>query len=341
MGDFFKKKKGEEKTMRKIKWGVMGTAFICERSTFPGMLQAENCEMYAIAGRNMEKAECFKEKYGFQKAYGSYEELLTDPEIEAVYIPLPNTMHYEWTIKTLKAGKHVLCEKPLAPTEEQAKEMFAAAKENHVYLMEAFAYQHSPYLKAVREEIEQGTIGDICYMESAYITSDYNKKNIRMRRDTLGGCTYDLGVYNTSLILRLLEDEPTEIKAIASFSEEKIDKLTSVVMEFSDGKKAAFSSGMTLATDFDRHIDRFEIQGTKGSIKGTGFEFNGYGELSYTVTAFDGKEEIKKVAVPQNYRLEVEQFGRCVAGEEQPAVTEEFSLANARVIDKILKEIGY
>ena len=106
--------------MKKIKWGVMGTAFICERSTFPGMLQADNCEMYAIAGRNMEKAEEFKEKYGFQKAYGSYEELIEDPEVEAVYIPLPNTMHYDWTIKTLKRGKHVLCEKPLAPTAEQA-----------------------------------------------------------------------------------------------------------------------------------------------------------------------------------------------------------------------------
>ena len=326
--------------MKKIKWGVMGTAFICERSTFPGMLQAENCEMYAIAGRSMEKAEQFKEKYGFEKAYGSYEELLTDPEIEAVYIPLPNTMHYEWTIKALKSGKHVLCEKPLAPTEAQAKEMFAAAEENHVYLMEAFAYQHSPYLTAIREEIQNGTIGDIRYMESAYITSDYNKNNIRMRRDTLGGCTYDLGVYNTSLILRTLAEEPTEIRAIASFSEEKIDKLTSVIMEYGDGKKA-FSCGMVLATDLDRHIDRFEIQGTKGSIKGTGFEFNGDGELSYTVTMFDGKEEVKTVSVPQNYRLEVEQLGRCVAGEETPAVTKEFSLANARIIDSILKEIGY
>lgn len=264
-----------------------------------------------------------------------------DPEIEAVYIPLPNTMHYEWTIKALKSGKHVLCEKPLAPTEAQAKEMFAAAEENHVYLMEAFAYQHSPYLTAIREEIKNGTIGDVRYMESAYITSDYNKNNIRMRRDTLGGCTYDLGVYNTSLILRTLAEEPTEIRAIASFSEEKIDKLTSVIMEYDDGKKAAFSCGMVLATDLDRHIDRFEIQGTKGSIKGTGFEFNGDGELSYTVTMFDGKEEVKTVSVPQNYRLEVEQLGRCVAGEETPAVTKEFSLANARIIDSILKEIGY
>lgn len=270
--------------MRKIKWGVMGTAFICERSTFPGMLQAENCEMYAIAGRNMEKAERFKETYGFQKAYGSYEKLLADPKVEAVYIPLPNTMHYEWTIRALKSGKHVLCEKPLAPTEAQAEEMFKAAEENHVYLMEAFAYQHSPYIAAVRKEIENGTIGDVRYMESAYITSDYDPKNIRMRRDTLGGCTYDLGVYNTSLILRILGDEPAKVRAIASFSEEKID----------------------------------------------------------TLTSFDGREEMKTISVPQNYRLEVEQMGRCVEGkEETPAVTRGFSLANARMIDAILEEIGY
>ena len=327
--------------MRKIKWGVMGTAFIAEACTIPGMLEADNCEMYAIAGRNMEKAEQFKEKYGFRKAYGSYAELLADPEVEAVYIPLPNTMHYEWTIQALKNGKHVLCEKPLAPTEAQEEEMFAAAEENHVYLMEAFAYQHSPYIAALSEEISKGTIGDVCYIESAFITSDYNKKNIRMRRETLGGCTYDLGVYCSSLILRLLSEEPTKIKAAATFSEEKIDTLTYVVMEYGDGKKAAFSCGMVLATDLDRHIDRFEIQGTKGSIKGTGFEFNGDGELSYTVATFDGKEEVKTVSVPQNYRLEVEQLGRCVAGEETPAVTKEFSLANARIIDRILKEIGY
>ena len=273
----------EAKAMRKIKWGVMGTAFICERSTFPGMLQAENCEMYAIAGRNMEKAERFKETYGFQKAYGSYEKLLADPKVEAVYIPLPNTMHYEWTIRALKSGKHVLCEKPLAPTEAQAEEMFKAAEENHVYLMEAFAYQHSPYIAAVRKEIENGTIGDVRYMESAYITSDYDPKNIRMRRDTLGGCTYDLGVYNTSLILRILGDEPAKVRAIASFSEEKID----------------------------------------------------------TLTSFDGREEMKTISVPQNYRLEVEQRGRCVEGKETPAVTRGFSLANARMIDAILEEIGY
>ena len=179
--------------MRKVKWGVLGTAMICERDTIPGMLEAENCELYAIAGRSKEKAERFKETYGFQKVYTSYEELLEDGEIEAVYIPLPNTMHYEWTIKALQHKKHVLCEKPMAPTAAQAQEMIDTAKENGVFLMEAFAYQHSPYIAAVREEIEKGVIGDILYMESAFITSDYDLSNIRMRKETLGGATYDLG----------------------------------------------------------------------------------------------------------------------------------------------------
>lgn len=166
-----------------------------------------------------------------------------------------------------------------------------------------------------------------------------------MRKETLGGCTYDLGVYNSSLILRMLGEEPSRLKAVAGFSGDGIDTLTSVVMEYTNGKKVTFTCGMALATDLDRHVDRFEIQGTKGSIKGTGFEFNGDGELSYTVTLFDGKNdasvEVKTVDVPQNYRLEVEQLGRCVEGLETPAVTKEFSLANARVIDRILEEIGY
>ena len=106
--------------MRKIKWGVLGTAGIAKGCTIPGMKQAENCELYAIAGRSLEKANAFKEEFGFEKAYGSYDELIADPEVEAIYIPLPNTMHCEWSIKAMEAKKHVLCEKPLAPSEAVA-----------------------------------------------------------------------------------------------------------------------------------------------------------------------------------------------------------------------------
>ena len=327
--------------MRKIKWGVMGTAYIFERDTAEGMKQAENCTLYAIAGRNPEKARAFKEKYGFEKAYGSYDELLADPEVEAVYIPLPNTMHFEWTIKALKAKKHVLCEKPLAPTAQEAQEMFAAAKENGVHLMEAFAYQHSPFVAAVSDEIRKGTIGDVRYMETALITSDYDMNNIRMRKETLGGATYDLGVYCSSLILRVLEKEPEKIQAISTFSEENIDLFTAVLMEYENGTRAQFNCGMVLATEKNAALDRFQIHGTKGSVSSVVFAYNMPGALSYRVRTFDGRDETITVSVPQNYRLEVEQLGRCITEGEMPAVSESFSLANARTIDRILQTTGY
>ena len=109
--------------MRKIRWGVLGTAGIAKGCTIPGMLLAENCELYAVAGRDPDKAEQFKTEFGFERSYGSYEELLADPAVEAVYIPLPNHLHYEWVIRAAEAGKHILCEKPMAPDAKQAEEM--------------------------------------------------------------------------------------------------------------------------------------------------------------------------------------------------------------------------
>ncbi len=326
---------------RKIRWGVLGTAYIFERDTAEGMRLAKNCELYAIAGRSKEKAEAFKEKYGFQVAYDNYEALLADPMVEAVYIPLPNTMHKEWTIKALQAKKHVLCEKPLAPTEAEAKEMFQAAKENSVHLMEAFAYQHSPLIYALCEEISSGTVGEIRYIEAALITSDYELSNIRMRKETLGGCTYDLGVYCSSFILRMLGKEPTRVQAISSFSPEGIDLHTSVLMDYDTGAKASFDCGMVLATEKNSFLNRFKIHGTKGSLEDIVFGFNAPGELSYRIKDFEGRDEVKVIQVPQNYCLEVEQLGRCITDGEQPAVSEDFSLANARVIDRILQAISY
>lgn len=325
--------------MRKIKWGVLGTAYIFERDTAEGMRQAENCQLYAIAGRSMEKAKAFQEKYGFQKAYGSYDELLADESVEAIYNPLPNTMHHEWTIKALKAKKHVLCEKPLAATEQEAREMFEAAKENGVCLMEAFAYLHSPYIRALKEELP--TIGDIRYIEVAHVTSDYDKSNIRMRRETLGGCTYDLGVYCSSLILQMMGEEPEKVQAIAALSPEGIDLCTTTLLKYANGASINFVSGMKLATEKNSFLSRFQIHGTLGSISSEKFGFNMQGEMSYRVKTFDGRDEMKTVFAPQNYRLEVEQMGRCIVGEEMPAVSEEFSIANARLIDKILSDIHY
>ena len=325
--------------MRKIKWGVLGTAGIAKSCTIPGMVLAENCELVAIAGRSMEKAKLYQEKFGFARAYDSYEELLADPEIEAVYVPLPNHLHHDWAIKALQAKKHVLCEKPLAPTPELAAEMIQVAQENGVFLMEAFAYLHAPIVTALREELRSGVIGDVVYMETAFITSDYKPTNIRMRKETFGGSVYDLGCYCTSQILWLLEDEPNRVQAIADFSALGVDHLTNAILTFADGKRASFTCGMALATEQARRIDRLMIHGTKGSIR-SDVAFNQCGDVTYTVCV-DGVETVKTVSVPQNYSLEVEQLGRCISDGETPYVSNEFTMRNARVLAQVLDAIGY
>lgn len=322
--------------MRKIRWGVMGTADIARGQTIPGMQKAEHCELYAIAGRRIEKAEQYKNEFGFQKAYGSYDELLADPELEAVYIPLPNDLHCEWSIKALKAKKHVLCEKPLAVSEEQVKEMFRAAEENGVYLMEAFAYLHSPFVKAVKTELEAGTIGEIRYFESAFITGRRPDTDIRLRKETYGGAMYDLGCYPLSMALWMIGKEPEQVLASAQFSEKKIDLFTSALLLYDNGMVANLDCGMLLPTN---RLDRFHIHGTLGEIVSP-VEFNQCGEIPYTVIR-NGVKETKTVTAPNNYTLESEQLSRCILGEETPHVTKEFSLMTARVTDRILKAIGY
>ena len=141
--------------MKKVTWGIMGTATIAKRNTIAGMKQAENCRLYAIAGRNPEKVAQYVEEYGFEKSYLSYDELLDDPEIEAVYIPLPNNMHLEWVLKAVAKKKHVLCEKPMGLNPEEVEKMVAAANENGVLLMEAFAYLHSPFITAIKMKLKQ------------------------------------------------------------------------------------------------------------------------------------------------------------------------------------------
>ena len=327
--------------MRKIKWGVMGTAYIFERDTARGMQLAESCERTAIAGRSLEKAEQFKEKYGFARAYGSYAELLEDPEIEAVYIALPNHLHYEWTIRALEHGKHVLCEKPLAPSKAEAEEMFRCAERNHVTLMEAFAYQHSPYVAAIQREIASGAIGEIQYIEAALITSDYLNTNIRMRRETLGGCTYDLGVYPLSFIQRMMGRAPVRIHATACFDDNGIDRYTTGVLEYEGGAKANFSCGMVLATEKNLALDRFRIYGSKGTILSQNFGFNAPGQLSYRRVLHDGSEETVTVDVPNNYFLEVDQMARIIAAGEEAHISPAFSIQLAGTVDGILDEIDY
>ncbi len=324
--------------MEKIKWGVLGTANIARGCTIPGMKMVDECELYAIAGRSQEKAESFRQEFGFKKAYGSYEELIEDKDVEAIYIPLPNNLHLKWVKEALNAGKHVLCEKPLALNAGEAKEMFDTAEKNGVYLMEAYAYLHSPYVAALKKDIEEGIIGDVSYVNASFVTQGY-KEDIRLYKELGGGAMYDLGCYCLTMILSLVDSQAEFVKADAEFSDEGVDSMTSGIIRFRNGVRAAFNVGMILGKDTDARYDNLYVYGSKGYIRSE-IEFNQEGEVSYRIFTKDDLIE-RKLSIPQNYSLEISQLCTCIASNEKPHVSREFSMKNAELIDRVLKEIGY
>ncbi len=324
--------------MNKVKWGILGTANIARWGMIPGMKQADNCELYAIAGRRIEKAKSYQETFGFEKAYGSYEELLADPQVQAVYVPLPNDIHIKWVKEALRAGKHVLCEKPLAMNASEVEEMFATADKEGKLLMEAYAYLHSPYVASLKETVASGIIGDVDYIETAFITQGY-KEDFRLHKELGGGAMYDLGCYCTTMILSLIDSEPEFVKASAEFTDLGVDASTCGLIRFANGTRASFNVGMILGEDTNSRFDRLYIHGTKGSIR-SDVEYNQEGEVSYQIFT-EGDVITKNISVPNNYSLEVMQFGRCILDGEKPHISGDFSIKNMKLIDRVLQEIGY
>ncbi len=327
----------------KIKWGVIGTAGIARGCTIPGMQKSDLCELYAIAGRSKEKAKEFKELFGFKKAYGSYDELLADPEVEAVYVPLPNNIHCQWVIKALNSKKHVLCEKPIAMNESELRKMFAAAKANGVLLVEAFAYLNSPYMYKLRELIQNKEIGDVDYIDTAFITQGYSE-DFRLHKELGGGGIYDIGCYCTSLILSLIDSPIKYVKADAELDDTGVDHMASVMIKFENGARASFNAGMILGKDTSDRYDRLFIHGTKGYIR-SDVEYNQEGDLEFNITIKkEHGERVEKtcqVSSKSNYSLELDKINRCIREGETPLVTEDFSIKNMRLLDRILDVSGY
>ena len=324
--------------METIKWGILGTANIARGCTIPGIKLAKNAELYAIAGRSLEKAKSFAEEFCFKKFYGSYDELLQDKDVQAVYIPLPNSLHLQWVVAALKAKKHVLCEKPLALNPKEALQMYETAKENGVHLMEAYAYLHSPYVQALKEDVASGIIGDVDFIDTAFVTQGY-KEDIRLYKELGGGAMYDLGCYCTTMILSLIDSEPETVKSVAEFTDQGVDAVTTGFIRFRNGARASFNVGMILGQNTNARFDRLYIHGTKGCIK-SDVEFNQSGKISYKIFTEKGLKE-RKIKVPQNYSLEVEQLGKCILSGDSPFVTSDFSIKNSKLIDMIMKESGY
>ena len=320
-----------------VKWGVLGTAGIARWATIPGMKKSKNCELYAIAGRDEKKVDSYKKEFGFEKGYLGYDALLADPNVQAVYIPLPNHIHCEWVIKALEAKKHVLCEKPLAMNALEVQKMFDAAKKNGVILMEAYAYLHSPYVESLKKDVQSGIIGSVDFIDTAFVTQGY-KEDFRLHKEFGGGAMYDLGCYCTTMILSLIDSDVTEIHASADIKN-GVDYLTVAGLNFANGARASFTVGMALGANTNGRYDRLYIHGSKGSILSS-VEYNQEGNLSYTITA-EGKTLVRNIDAPQNYALELDQLNACILNGDSPHITEEFSLKNMRLIDSVLKEIGY
>ena len=247
----------------KVRWGVLSTANIGVRNVIPGMLQAEHCEMVGIASRDLGKARVVATELGLPRAYGSYEELLADPEIQAVYIPLPNHLHVSWSIRALEAGKHVLCEKPIGLSSAEAEELLAASTRHpHLKVMEAFMYRHHPQWQRAKQLARGGYIGDLKTIQTLFSYYNDDPANIRNMADIGGVGLMDIGCYCISLSRFIFDAEPQRVMGILEYDPVfKTDRLASGVMDFGTGT-ATWTCSTQLA-----NYQRVNIMGTEGRVE--------------------------------------------------------------------------
>src|SRR5260221_6841473 len=242
-----------------VKWGIISTADI-NRKVIPGAHASPRVELIAVASRDQARADAYAKEWGIERAYGSYEALLADPDIEAVYISLPNTMHVDWSIKSLEAGKHVLCEKPLTRNPEEAEAAFDAADRAGRLLMEAFMYRHNPQTKRLRALIDEGAIGELRLIRSAFSYSLYDEENIRLRADVEGGALMDVGCYCVSGS-RLAGGEPESVYGQAWYGPSGTDWVFTGSMRFPGNVLAVFDCGTAMP-----ERDELEVIGSEASL---------------------------------------------------------------------------
>ena len=331
----------EKKTVR---WGVLGCSGIGKSRTIPGLLACENAELYAIAGRNEEKLKAYAEPFAPKKLYTDYQALLDDENVDAVYMPLPNGIHMEWVKKATAAGKHILCEKPLALTEEQVREMFAAAKEHGVLLEEAYAYRHAQLVQKVKEIVNSGAIGRIRYLESKHSTFDTNRSGIRYQKGNGGGAVYDVTCYNVSLASYLFGKDPEDMSVYCGFDKETgVDVSDAVMLRYEEGVTAMLYAGLDA---YRRGC--YSILGETGRID-VDHKFNSSGVCHIRVSTGarpQGAEYVDETTteytiwVDDNYKKEIELFSDAVLNGSALTVSEEESLRTARVCDAIRRAGG-
>lgn len=319
--------------MSKIRWGILSTANIGVGQVIPAMQQGAYCEISAIASRNLEQAQATAGLLGIAKAYGSYEDLLADPEIDAIYNPLPNHLHISWSIKALQAGKHVLCEKPLAPTAGEAQLLLDAARQHpELKVMEAFMYRLHPQWQLARQMVRDGKIGPLRTIQAFFSFYLDDPKNVRNIAEFGGGGMLDIGCYTISLARFLFEAEPKRVLGLVEYDPTfKTDRLASAILDFGSG-----TSTFTCSTQLANY-QKVNIFGTQGRIE-IERPFNAPANQATRIfyQHEDTTEEIE-VAASNQYTIQGDLFSQAILNHSEVPTPLEDALANLRAIEAVFR----
>lgn len=321
---------------QKVKWGVLGAARIAVEKVIPAMQNGELAEVCAIASRDLHKAEGAARKLGIEKALGSYEQLLEDPEIEAVYNPLPNHLHVLWSIRAAEAGKHVLCEKPLALSAIEAKKLIAARDRTGVQIEEAFMVRTHPQWIKVKQLVESGSLGEVRAIQGFFSYYNRDPENVRNVPEWGGGGIMDIGCYPIVTSRFVLGREPERVFAVLENDPEfRVDRLASGILDYGD-----IQSSFACSTQLVAH-QRMLFLGTEKKVE-VEIPFNAPPDRPCRLFVSSGDlfgEDVETIELPicNQYTIQGELFSACVRGERTPPMTLEDSVRNMAVIDALFR----
>ena len=320
-----------------MKWGVLGAASIAVRKVIPEMQQSEYCDVAAIASRDLSKARSAATSLKIGKSYGSYEELLGDPEIEAIYNPLPNHLHVPWSIKAMEAGKHVLCEKPIALNATEARTLLPVRDRAGVKIGEAFMVKTHPQWLRTRELIREGRIGDLRAIVGVFSYFNRDAKNVRNKPEWGGGGLMDIGCYPITMSRFMFAAEPLRVSGVLERDPEfGTDRLASAIMEFSGGH-TMFTCGTQMVP-----YQRMQFLGTKGRIE-IEIPFNAPPNKPTRIFVDDGSDvggagtKIETIPPCGQYTIQGDVFSKAILEDLEVPVPLEDAIANMAVIDAIFR----
>jgi len=315
-----------------IRWGILSTANIGINKVIPAIQKASNGVVTAIASRNKERAAEVASQLNIEKSYGSYEELLADDDIDAIYIPLPNQMHAEWAIKCAEAGKATLCEKPLASTADEAQTMVDAFKSRGILFAEAFMYRFHPQNQRAQYMVQDGAIGTPQIMSATFTFALSDPDNIRLSKELAGGALMDVGCYCINSMRFITGEEPSKVAAFANFgAETDVDEQITGILEFPSGIRGHFDASLRT---FRTHS--YEVRGTEGRILLPGSYVPDHSANTMIHHWRGDSYDVIEVEAVDQYQLMVEDFADALLNSRPPRFDPQDAVNNMRVIDRLL-----